>query len=220
MKCILQPILSPVKGAPDITVSTAANEYIVFIGLALLEKVPVDQNHPAFKMLLARLYNARMSGRTLSATFGVSRSTLQRWGIALKSGDWDEILRAMAGQGAPRKVTPEIERYACDRYHELKNSLRNYNQVIREEIERYFNAKLSSERVRQIFAGEREKQLCTAEVADAEFVLLSPDILEPSGEPLESNSCEVAFEALVNTESDQGSRNYSIPPPAPNPADE
>ncbi len=215
MGTILQPVLTPVKGSADITISTIADDpsqYAVFIGLALLEKVPIDREQPAFKMMLARLYNARMSGRKLAATFGVSRSSLQRWGNALKSGDWNKIMQAMAGQGAPLKVTPEIERYVRDRYHELKDSTRNYNQIIREEVARYFNETLSSERIRQIFAAEREKDSKSVEVSKSEFVLISTGSDDTVEQAMESNSCDNEANTPVSADAAKGSRNYSIPP--------
>ena len=122
MSTVLQPILVPVNGAPDITLSTdphAPDEVFVFLGLALLEKVPHLREDPAFKMLLARLHNGGVSGQRLTDRFGIARSTLRRWGRALKSGSLERIRDAFSGQGAPRKVTPEIERYVRDRFRDI-----------------------------------------------------------------------------------------------------
>ena len=58
---ILQPILTPVKGGPDIVLSThpkSPDEVSVFLGMAMLEKVPRLRDHISFKMLVARLYNS------------------------------------------------------------------------------------------------------------------------------------------------------------------
>ncbi len=111
MSNVLQPILTPVKGAPDLVLSIDPEypeELVVFLGLALLERVPNLREHPVFKMLLARLHNGGVSGQRLTDLFGVARSTLRRWGRALKSGDLDRIRDTFSGQGAARKVTPEI----------------------------------------------------------------------------------------------------------------
>jgi hypothetical protein len=119
---ILQPILVPVKGAPDIVLSInrkSPEELFVFLGMAMLEKVPRLRDHISFKMLLARLYNSGVSSRRLKKTFGIARSTLRRWGRALKSGDMERIRRAFSGQGAEKKITPEIESYVRDRFHDL-----------------------------------------------------------------------------------------------------
>ena len=85
---ILQPILMPVKGAPDIVLSTNPKnpeDLYVFLGMAMLEKVPRLRGHVSFKMLLARLYNSGVGGRRLKKTFGIARSTLRRWGRALRA---------------------------------------------------------------------------------------------------------------------------------------
>ncbi len=61
MSVLLQPILVPVKGSPDLILSKDENspeELFVFLGMALLEKVPYRREYPVFKMLLGRLHNA------------------------------------------------------------------------------------------------------------------------------------------------------------------
>ncbi len=160
MSAYLHPILVPVKGTPDITLSIDPknpDEIVVFLGMALLEKVPLDREHIVFKMLLARLYNAGVSGGKIKEAFGVACSTLRRWGRALKSGDLERIRRAFSGQGAQRKVSPEIESYVRDRFHELYVQCRSYNKMIQAEVEKYFKISISSERLRWIFKKEREK---------------------------------------------------------------
>ena len=85
MSTVLQPILEPVNGAPDIILSmdpNSSDELFVFLGMALLEKVPSLREAPAFKMLLARLHNAGVAGQRLTDRFGVARTTLRRWGRA------------------------------------------------------------------------------------------------------------------------------------------
>jgi len=160
MSVVLQPILVPVNGEPDIILSAAPDcpdELFVFLDMALMEKVPHLREAPAFKMLLARLHNAGVSGQRLTDRFGAARSTLRRWGRALKSGDLDRIRDAFSGQGAARKVTPEIEGYVRDRFRDLHGHCRDYNKMIRSEVERYFKTSVSSERLRWIFKEEREK---------------------------------------------------------------
>ncbi|MBA7546791.1 hypothetical protein ES705_39190 [subsurface metagenome] len=61
----------------------------------------------------------------------------------LLSGDLDRIRRAFWGQGAVRKITAEIESYVRDRFHELYGNYRDYNQMIREEVKKYFNIEVS-----------------------------------------------------------------------------
>ena len=163
----LQPVLVPVKGTSDLTLSVNPkypDELFVFLGMALLERVPRLRDHIAFprsgpsgKMLLARLYNAKVRVQSLVECFGVAHTTLRRWGLALLSGDMDRIKRAFSGQGAGRKITPEIESYVRDRFHELYGLYRNYSQQIREEVQKYFKVEVSAERLRWIFTEERRR---------------------------------------------------------------
>lgn len=156
----LQPILTAIKGTPDFVLSINPqfpNELFVFLGMALLERVPRLTHHIAYKMLLARLYNAGVKVKELVKCFGVAHTTLRRWGLALKSGDMERINRAFSGQGAHRKVTPEIERYVADRFHELYGTCREYSKQIRKEVKDYFTKTISRERLRWIFKAEREK---------------------------------------------------------------
>ena len=176
---ILQPILVPVKGAPDIVLSVNPqypDELFVFLGMALLERVPRLRDHIAFKMLLARLYNAKVKVRTLVECFGVAHTTLRRWGLALLSGDLDRLKRAFCGQGAERKITPEIERYVRDRFHELHGNCRDYNQKIQKEVAKYFKTEVSAERLRWIFAEEREK-----------LAQQAPEVEEPDTQEVQEN---------------------------------
>ena len=68
MNFTLRPILSSVKGTPDFVISITPKypeELFVFLGMALLERVPKSKDHIAFKMMLARLYNAGVVVRLL-----------------------------------------------------------------------------------------------------------------------------------------------------------
>ena len=200
----LQPLLAPVKGAPDFILSINPqypDELFVFLGMALLERVPRLRDHIAFKMLLARLYNAKVQVQSLVECFGIAHTTLRRWGLALLSGDMDVMKRAFSGQGAERKVTPGIEGYVRDRFNELYGYCRNYSQKIREEVKKYFNTEISAERLRWIFAEEREKLRKAQEVITLERVetelqkaqeSLECDDINPEAETGDrANSCEL-----------------------------
>jgi hypothetical protein len=215
MSDVLQPILTPVKGAPDIVLSIDPEhpeELLVFLGLALLEKVPNLRAHPVFKMLLARLHNGGVSGQRLTDLFGVARSTLLRWGRALKSGDLDRIRDAFSGQGAARKVTPEIERYVRDRFRDLHGHCRNYSKMIRAEVERYFKTPVSRERVRWIFKAERERLATVsgyaADVPAANGTGQTSEAPEPDGAG--ANSCARALESAAIGSFLPATRNYSL----------
>ncbi len=197
----LQPLLRPVKGAPDFVLSVNPqypDELFVFLGMALLERVPCFKDHVAFKMLLARLYNAKVQVQSLVKCFGIAHTTLRRWGLALLSGDMERIRSAFSGQGAERKVTPEIEDYVRDRFHELYGHNRNYNQMIREEVKKYFKTEVSAERLRWIFAEEREKLRAIAietELQTAPENFECDDINSEAETGARANSCE----SVVNT---------------------
>ncbi len=220
MAACLQPVLMPVKGGPDIVLSIdpqVPDELYVFLGLAMLEKVPRLREHAAFKMLLARLYNGGVYGRTLTRTFGVARSTLRRWGRALKSGDMERIGRAFSGQGAEKKITPEIANYVRDRFNDLHGRCRDYNKVIRAEVRKYFKVSVSSERLRWLFKEEREKLASAAETDAGEACVDGGDRgesvheLEAEAGRLEANSCEMAHENSATGALLPMSRNYSLP---------
>ena len=191
----LQPLLASVKGAPDFILSINPqypDELFVFLGMALLERVPRLRDHIAFKMLLARLYNAKVQVQSLVECFGIAHTTLRRWGLALLSGDMDAMRRAFSGQGAERKVTAEIEGYVRDRFHELYGYCRNYNQRIREEVQRYFKTEVSAERLRWIFAEERGKLSAIETELQKAHESLECDDLNPEAETGDrANSWEI-----------------------------
>ncbi len=75
MSKFIAPILCPVKGSPDISVSfsdASCSEFVVFFGLALLEKISAQKDKPEFKMFLGRLFNMSFSGRELEGIFKIS----------------------------------------------------------------------------------------------------------------------------------------------------
>ena len=213
MSVFLQPVLVPVKGAPDIILSIDPKnpeELFVFLGMALLEKIPRLQEHLGFKMLLARLYNAGVSGRRIKDTFGVARTTLRRWGRALKSGDLERIRKAFCGQGAQKKITTQIEGYVRDRFGELHGNSRDYNQRIQAEVQKYFKVSVSSERLRWIFQEERSK-LATIKESDGDGI---EHVAQPQQEAKElgAHGCERVSENRAIAPLLPVTRNYSLPP--------
>jgi hypothetical protein len=219
MSC-LQPILVPVKGTPDIAVSIDPKhpeELVVFLGMAMIERVRRLRDHIVFKMLLARLYNARVSGRSLTKNFGVARGTLRRWGRALKSGDMERIGKAFSGPGAQRKVTPEIDRYVRDRFEELYGSCPTYSQVIQGELKKYFNLPVSAERLRWIFKEERQKLASAVDVGTGEVSVdglpSAAEGQEPALEetPVGAPSCEETTQDEAQKPFLPAPPNYSLP---------
>ena len=119
---LLQPVLGTGKRDPVFSVCRPAGtppSLHVYYGAELLEVVPEERQHPAFKLLVARLYNAGVNGLALPRSFQVDRKTRQRWGRARQSGDAEQLVRALAGRGGHRKLTPPIRSFVCVRFPEI-----------------------------------------------------------------------------------------------------
>jgi hypothetical protein len=124
----------------------------VFFGAALMEVVPADKENPEFKLLIARLYNSGIRVKSITDVFGTARTTMKRWGDALKSADAECLSRALSGPGAPRKLTAEIRSFIQVRFRKIYQETRyNYSALIREEIKEIFGEDISSESLRPIF---------------------------------------------------------------------
>lgn len=124
----------------------------VYFGTVLLETVEDDHNHPTFKMLVARLYNAGLKIESLTRAFGVPYSTLRRWGQTIKSGDTEQLLRLFAGRAHPRKLTLEIKSFAKQRFADIyPDNKYSYSQQIRKEIQDVFEVSISGETLRAPF---------------------------------------------------------------------
>lgn len=156
---LLQPVLGTDKRNPVFTVcrQTGASPLLhVYDGAELLEVVPEDRRHPAFKLLIARLYNAGVCGLSLQRNFRVDRKTMQRWGRALQSGDAPRLVQALAGRGGHRKLPPEIRAFVGVRFAEIYGRSRaGYSQQLRAEIGRVFGVRLSGECLRPLLKSRR-----------------------------------------------------------------
>ncbi|MCP4624936.1 MAG: hypothetical protein GY850_15635 [bacterium] len=63
--------------------------------------------------------------------------------IALKSGDADRLVAALSGQGAPRKLTPEILSFINVRLFQIyQQNHYNYSIIIRKEIKEIFGKEI------------------------------------------------------------------------------
>jgi len=151
---LLQPFLGTDKGNPVFSVCRRAGpppSLHVYYGAELLEVVPEDRDHPAFKLLVGRLYNAGVKALALQRSFGIDRKTMQRWGQALQRGDAEQLVRVLAGRGGHRKLTPEIASFVRMRFPEIyQQSRAGYSQRMRQEIQRVFGVKLSGECLRPL----------------------------------------------------------------------
>ena len=209
---LLQPILGTDKRNPIFSVCRRAGppaSLHVYYGAELLEVVPEDRQHPAFKLLVARLYNAGVKGVELQRSFRVDRKTMQRWGRALQSGDAEQLVRALAGRGGQRKLTPEIRSFVRVRFPEIyQQSRAGYSQRLRTEIQRVFGVRLSGECLRPFLKSLRAE--LREEVSEPVAQSGKPNPLTPGGsgpEPLPLASAEVRPEPL--------SAAPALPPPPP-----
>lgn len=159
----LQPLLSKDKKNPYLSIYKSKKDpkkIEVYFELALIEKINdrLDSYHG--KHLLARLYNANFKRKNLVETFGYAVSTLRRWGNALLIGNPEIIHHAFSGQGAPKKITPEIERFVISKFNEIyQHNTYDYSQKILDGVQEIFNKSLSSEAIRPIIKEERRKFL-------------------------------------------------------------
>ena len=158
----------------------------VYYGLERLEVVPAAGNHPAYRMLVARLYNADVKVSALAEVFGLDHKTIRAWGLALDSGDPDALQRMLFGP--PRKLTPAIREFVAGRRPALlAQGCRNYREVLQTEIKAYFGVSLSGESLRVTMnqitreqAGAEERASAAPEVPPSAAPAKAP---EPGGEP-------------------------------------
>lgn len=130
----------------------------VYYGLELLEVVPNDPEHSAYKLLAGRLYNARLKVAVLEEVFQADRKTMRLWGRALLSRDRELLQRVLLGREVSRKRTPAVEAYARLRWPQLKTEgCRNFRQKLGQEIERIFGVRLSGESLRLLLKEIKEQ---------------------------------------------------------------
>lgn len=163
---MLQPVL--IGGeciGTDLSVFLNEDEstYDAYIGVALLERVPIDPKALGQKMLVGRLYNAGVKLCELHRRFGHDNRTIKKWGAALQSGDIEVMARAFAGRGHGKKATPELTRYARQLYRDrsMLNLGANYRQRIISMIEEVFAVSISASLASAIFAGAEETAVNT-----------------------------------------------------------
>ncbi len=151
----LQYLIGTGKRNPFFSVCRDENKpgYLyVYFGATLLEVVPDDRSNFEFKLLIARLYNAKVKIESIRKAFGVARTTMKRWGDAIKSGDPERLIEALSGQGAPRKLTSEVKAFVRVRFLSIyKENHYNYSAIIRNEIKEIFKKDISAESLRPIF---------------------------------------------------------------------
>ena len=197
----LQLILGTDKKNPVFTVYQDSTQKVlhVYFGLQLLETVPDEREHVAYKMLVGRLYNAGITREALRYAFKVDPKTMRRWGEGLKSENPDDLVRALAGRQYSRKFTSDIQAYVMLRFPEIYVQNRyDYSKQMRLEIEQIFKTTISGETIRPLLKTLKEKK--------------PPDIMETAIEKKETFCDYVARETPEtgsNTELKQREENGS-----------
>ena len=172
---MIQPILTCGESAlTDLSVflNTAESDYEVYIGLALLERVKVSPDDLQHKMLIGRLYNARVKLKDIREKFSHDNRTIKKWGNALKSGDMNIMLKAFAGKKVCKKTTPELIRYVQQLYRHRSQMDRNYRELIILKTEEVFGVSISPSLASAIFKSVEDKTETVEQsptAADSEF---------------------------------------------------
>lgn len=159
------------SSSTDLTVflSKSEQELLVFLGVALLERVSNDPNAFAYKMLVGRLANAGTSVTHLARTFGHDVRTIRKWAEALLCDDPELVVRAFAGRGPLPKVCEPLVRFVKGRYLRLRNVVRDYRKQIADEVRECFRVELSRETLRRLFVLAREDVLNASELMTEQY---------------------------------------------------
>ncbi len=172
----------------------------VFYGLELFEVVPDDPEHPAFKMMVGRLANARVRLATLEDVFDVDRKTIRSWGKAILSRDPELLARVLLGRGVNQKRTPAIDKYVVRRWAELRGEgCPDYRATLVREIENVFEVKLSGETLRQIVNEFKGDGVATPDALEADGTGPSSDQTKTPPDPvLEESTCSIKSITTTN----------------------
>lgn len=158
---MIQPVLcggESIETDLSVFLNNEESSFDAYIGVALLERVPISPEALGHKMLVGRLFNAGVKLRRLHKAFGHDNRTVRKWGEALKSGDVDVMVDAFVGRGHRKKTTPELIRYARQLYRN-RSSMglgRNYREVIISMIEEVFFVTISPSLASAIFHGAED----------------------------------------------------------------
>ncbi len=186
----IQLVLSGFKGAMDISVYSGEDtDYLyVYLGLALLERVPKDPEQFLYQLMIARLVNSGARLRLLAATFHHSPKTMKAWALAVLSGDVDAIVKAFSGRGPQPRMTAEIRSFAKGRYLAIRDFCPDYRKRIREAILKKYDEDFSDGYLSRLFAEFAAEEAAEAPLSEAPFV----DSEECLDEPNRSQDDEVS----------------------------
>lgn len=208
---------------------------LVFYGFELIEIVKNDSADPAFKLLLARLYNAKVKLSALCESFQVDPKTIRRWGKALLQGDPAELVRVLEGRGVCHKLTPAVENFARLRWPHLVAE-RSYGAVGRLllEIQSVFKMEISRSGLQGLIRilkegtaagesslpqGDPPSSLPHAEVGAALAAQPLPEVPQETGESsvksLEETHADKAADSAVQPSVQAGTQSGNNAPSSP-----
>ena len=214
---IIQQLLLPCNGSLDITIVERINsadqkELSLFIGLAELERIPFDKEHILFKMFLGRMYNCKYKLDDLVRKFGPSHKTIRLWGKALLSSDLEYIRKVFAGHENKRKITPEIDGFIRGTFNAVKDKVKNFSQIIRNEIGVRYNKEISRESLKIIFNDERKSNTDNPSSFSTEEKVLSSENPDNS-DVIETGELSCCSCTCIDSSSDK-SLSVNYPPEA------
>lgn len=143
---MIQQVLSCCESlSTDLSVflDTSEDDYYVYLGVALLERVSADPANLGRKMLIGRLYNGGVRLRSLHDKFGHDGRTAKKWGNALKSCDANEMAVAFSGRQASKKSTPALIAYVQQQYRHRASLGKAYREKIILGVEEVFGVRIS-----------------------------------------------------------------------------
>lgn len=167
----LQTIIGIDKRNPLFTIfrDSQKHEIHIYYGGLLHEVIKDKKDNPEIKLMLARLFNAGVNVKSLIANFGYSYPTIKRWGDALKSGDPEKLYQALSGQGAQKKLTPEIISFVIhDFEHIYPRNKYSYSKEIRQDIKKIYKISISAETLRSLLGDLKMTYVKNNELKEAQ----------------------------------------------------
>jgi hypothetical protein len=145
-------------------------------------------------MLVGRLQNCGFCQSHLAEVFAIDPKSVRRYAKALQDGSPEAIQRISVTRAGKEKLTPEIGRFAIMRYHELRNTTKDYRQVILMQVEKVFEVKVSGESLRLLWKDDEQAMTVSAASTPTTTSVESPQDLP---------KCATDWPAIVAKQSDE-----------------
>ena len=156
----LSPLLGIDKSNPllELLVNPATpDEILVHYGMHLLERVHLTADSIEGKLLVGRLYNAKLKRKKLVEIFGWDLKTIRGYAEALRSGDADRLRSVLSGQGAECKIGEKEKRFIRETFREVHEEQGCHtNLFIRKQLLLKLGIEVSRETIRLLINEEKE----------------------------------------------------------------